>query len=250
MSQASGRIIDLTSASAHSDPQSSAGDGGWDISYWVTKAALHGPAGLLAGELEPNGILVINVDPAHIATERIAQDMCPSSAAPRTASRPGGRRKRSPGWRSAMRPSSSMATPSSPSSSATSTHCSPAGTPNGLADRVAPRPLRRLGGRAGSGRAHLTIPSRADDPAPATVARLGPPQAQPAPASLNNPTAARCAVGHRAGITIPARLASRPAPDASSALTAWGGYSRMVSGGFAGFSCGARRSSCTRWTFS
>ncbi|HLY84217.1 MAG TPA: SDR family oxidoreductase [Acidimicrobiales bacterium] len=71
----SGRIIDLTSASGFSDPFKAAGEGGWGISYGATKAAIHRVAGILAVELGRHGILIFNVDPGYIATERIAQDM-------------------------------------------------------------------------------------------------------------------------------------------------------------------------------
>jgi NAD(P)-dependent dehydrogenase (short-subunit alcohol dehydrogenase family) len=71
----SGRIINLTSGSALSDPLKPAGSGGWGISYGATKAALHRVAGILAVELQDQGILVFNLDPGYIATERIAQDM-------------------------------------------------------------------------------------------------------------------------------------------------------------------------------
>jgi NAD(P)-dependent dehydrogenase (short-subunit alcohol dehydrogenase family) len=73
--QGRGRIFNLTSGSAFSDPLSPAGQGGWGLSYGTTKAALHRVAGILATELAPHGIQVINVDPGYIATERIAQDM-------------------------------------------------------------------------------------------------------------------------------------------------------------------------------
>jgi NAD(P)-dependent dehydrogenase (short-subunit alcohol dehydrogenase family) len=75
MSRRSGRIINLTSGSAMSDPLRPAGSGGWGISYGATKAALHRVAGILAVELEEYGILAFNCDPGYIATERIAQDM-------------------------------------------------------------------------------------------------------------------------------------------------------------------------------
>ena len=51
------------------------GKGGWGLSYGTSKAAMHRVAGILSQELAPYGILVINIDPGYIATERIAQDM-------------------------------------------------------------------------------------------------------------------------------------------------------------------------------
>jgi NAD(P)-dependent dehydrogenase (short-subunit alcohol dehydrogenase family) len=71
----SGRIINVTSGSAVSDPLKPAGSGGWGISYGATKAALHRVAGIVAVELESHGILVFNLDPGYITTERIIQDM-------------------------------------------------------------------------------------------------------------------------------------------------------------------------------
>jgi NAD(P)-dependent dehydrogenase (short-subunit alcohol dehydrogenase family) len=71
----SGRIINLTSASALCDPLAPAGAGGWGLSYGASKAALHRVAGILALELAGTGVTAFNVDPGYIATERIAQDM-------------------------------------------------------------------------------------------------------------------------------------------------------------------------------
>jgi NAD(P)-dependent dehydrogenase (short-subunit alcohol dehydrogenase family) len=70
-----GLLVHLTSGSAVSSPNAPAGQGGWGISYGSTKAALHRVAGILANELAPHRIHVVNVDPGYIATERIAQDM-------------------------------------------------------------------------------------------------------------------------------------------------------------------------------
>jgi NAD(P)-dependent dehydrogenase (short-subunit alcohol dehydrogenase family) len=73
--QGSGLIVDLTSGSAYSDPLTPAGQGGWGISYGSSKGAFHRVAGVLAVELAPYGVSVINLDPGFIATERMAQDM-------------------------------------------------------------------------------------------------------------------------------------------------------------------------------
>lgn len=70
-----GVIINLTSSCGFGDPLAGPGEGGWGISYGSSKAAIHRVAGILALELASDGILVINVDPGYIATERIAQDM-------------------------------------------------------------------------------------------------------------------------------------------------------------------------------
>jgi len=70
-----GLIVNLTSGAAFSDPPGPAGQGGWGISYGASKAAIHRVAGALSQELADQKILVVNVEPGYIATERIAQDM-------------------------------------------------------------------------------------------------------------------------------------------------------------------------------
>lgn len=75
ISRGGGRVIDLTSGAGFSSPLKPAGAGGWGISYGATKAAAHRLAGLLALELAEHDILVFNLAPGYISTERIAQDM-------------------------------------------------------------------------------------------------------------------------------------------------------------------------------
>jgi len=71
----SGVIINLASSSGAMDPPAPAGHGGWGLGYGASKAALHRLAGILAVELEDQGVLAFNLSPGFIATERIAQDM-------------------------------------------------------------------------------------------------------------------------------------------------------------------------------
>jgi NAD(P)-dependent dehydrogenase (short-subunit alcohol dehydrogenase family) len=66
-----GTIIDITSAVATSDPPAPTGEGGWGLGYAVTKGAFHRVAGILAVELGPQGIFVVNVEPGYVLTERM-----------------------------------------------------------------------------------------------------------------------------------------------------------------------------------
>jgi NAD(P)-dependent dehydrogenase (short-subunit alcohol dehydrogenase family) len=66
-----GTIIDMTSAVATSDPAVPTGEGGWGLGYAVTKGAFHRVAGILAVELGPRGIFVVNVEPGYVLTERM-----------------------------------------------------------------------------------------------------------------------------------------------------------------------------------
>jgi NAD(P)-dependent dehydrogenase (short-subunit alcohol dehydrogenase family) len=68
-----GTIIDITSAVATSDPPAPTGEGGWGLGYAVTKGAFHRVAGILAVELGPAGIFIVNVEPGYVLTERMAR---------------------------------------------------------------------------------------------------------------------------------------------------------------------------------
>lgn len=69
-----GTIVDITSAAAYSDPTKPAGDGGWGMSYGLSKAAFHRAAGFLNVEHTDQGLRCFNVQPGVIATERGALD--------------------------------------------------------------------------------------------------------------------------------------------------------------------------------
>ena len=66
-----GTIVDITSAVATTDPPAPTGEGGWGLGYAVTKGAFHRVAGILAVELGPRGIFVVNVEPGYVLTERM-----------------------------------------------------------------------------------------------------------------------------------------------------------------------------------
>ena len=69
-----GTIVNISSAVATTDPPAPAGEGGWGLGYAVSKGAIHRAAGILAVELGPLGIFVVNVDPGYVVTERMAAD--------------------------------------------------------------------------------------------------------------------------------------------------------------------------------
>ena len=70
-----GTIVYITSGAAYHAPASKAGEGGWGLSYTMSKAAGHSMAMMLAVECGDRGIRSFNLQPGPIKTERIAQDM-------------------------------------------------------------------------------------------------------------------------------------------------------------------------------
>jgi NAD(P)-dependent dehydrogenase (short-subunit alcohol dehydrogenase family) len=70
-----GLVCNMTSDVAWTDPPSAAGSGGWGLGYAISKGALHRIAGVLAHEVAGTGVVVVNVSPGFVATERIAIDM-------------------------------------------------------------------------------------------------------------------------------------------------------------------------------
>jgi NAD(P)-dependent dehydrogenase (short-subunit alcohol dehydrogenase family) len=75
LERGSGMVINLTSSSGLTDPPAPVGAGGWGLGYGMSKGALHRVAGVLAAELGDRGILVFNLDPGFVATERMVMDM-------------------------------------------------------------------------------------------------------------------------------------------------------------------------------
>lgn len=70
-----GTIIYITSTAAYQAPPKRAGEGGWGLSYSMSKAAGHSIAGLLAVEYGDKGIRSFNLQPGAVKTERLLQDM-------------------------------------------------------------------------------------------------------------------------------------------------------------------------------
>lgn len=73
--QGGGTVIYITSTAGYMTTPAKAGEGGWGLSYAMSKAAGHSIAGVLAVELADKGIRSFNLQPGPIRTERIAQDM-------------------------------------------------------------------------------------------------------------------------------------------------------------------------------
>ncbi len=70
-----GSVVYITSAAAYNASPAKAGQGGWGLSYAMSKAAGHTMAAMLAVEHGAQGIRSFNLQPGAIRTERIAQDM-------------------------------------------------------------------------------------------------------------------------------------------------------------------------------
>lgn len=75
LARGGGTFINLTSAAALETPAKRVGEGGWGLSYGMSKAAFHMLAGFMALEYGEQGIRCFNIQPGQIATERMAQDM-------------------------------------------------------------------------------------------------------------------------------------------------------------------------------
>jgi NAD(P)-dependent dehydrogenase (short-subunit alcohol dehydrogenase family) len=66
-----GTIINLSSTAGYMDPPVPSGEGGWSVTYALTKGAFHRLAGMLALELGGRGIRAFNVQPGFVLTERM-----------------------------------------------------------------------------------------------------------------------------------------------------------------------------------
>ena len=67
-------IVNMTSAAAYADETKPAGEGGWGMSYGVSKGGFHRVAGFLNAEYGDQGLRCFNVQPGVVATERGALD--------------------------------------------------------------------------------------------------------------------------------------------------------------------------------
>lgn len=70
-----GTVIYITSTAGFAAPLGKPGEGGWGLSYSLSKAAGHAIARHLAVEYADKGIRAFNLQPGAIRTERILQDM-------------------------------------------------------------------------------------------------------------------------------------------------------------------------------
>ena len=75
IAQGGGTVIYITSTAGYEPPAKPAGQGGWGLSYGMSKAAGHSMAGILAVEYGGKGIRSFNLQPGAIRTERLMQDM-------------------------------------------------------------------------------------------------------------------------------------------------------------------------------
>jgi NAD(P)-dependent dehydrogenase (short-subunit alcohol dehydrogenase family) len=66
-----GLVIDIGSAAGQHTPRHPVGEGGWALSYAVTKAGFHRIADMLALECGGAGIRAFNLNPGFVATERV-----------------------------------------------------------------------------------------------------------------------------------------------------------------------------------
>ncbi len=75
IAQGGGTFVGITSGAGYAPPPAKAGEGGWGLSYSMSKAAFHMIAPFLALEYGDKGIRAFNLQPGAILTERIVQDM-------------------------------------------------------------------------------------------------------------------------------------------------------------------------------
>lgn len=66
-----GLVLDISSAAGQHTPRRPVGEGGWALSYAVTKAGFHRIADMLALECGKSGIRAFNLNPGFVATERV-----------------------------------------------------------------------------------------------------------------------------------------------------------------------------------
>ena len=66
-----GLVLDITSAAGQITPRRPVGEGGWTLSYAVTKAGFHRIADMIALEYGDAGIRAFNLNPGFVATERV-----------------------------------------------------------------------------------------------------------------------------------------------------------------------------------
>lgn len=64
-----GTIVNMISATAHTDPPGPAGEGGWGLAYAMSKAAFARVAPILHVEYREQGLRIFSVDPGFVITE-------------------------------------------------------------------------------------------------------------------------------------------------------------------------------------
>jgi len=66
-----GTIADITSAAGYAPPPAAIGEGGWALTYGVSKAGLHRIVPQLVAEHGADGVRALNLQPGAVATERV-----------------------------------------------------------------------------------------------------------------------------------------------------------------------------------
>jgi NAD(P)-dependent dehydrogenase (short-subunit alcohol dehydrogenase family) len=66
-----GVIANVTSAAGYLPPRAAIGEGGWALTYGVSKAGLHRIVDQLLAEHERDGLIAFNLQPGAVATERV-----------------------------------------------------------------------------------------------------------------------------------------------------------------------------------
>jgi NAD(P)-dependent dehydrogenase (short-subunit alcohol dehydrogenase family) len=69
--QGGGLVANMTSGAGYWKPRQAIGEGGWALSYGVSKAGLHRIAEQLVVEHKKDGIRALNLQPGAVATERV-----------------------------------------------------------------------------------------------------------------------------------------------------------------------------------
>jgi NAD(P)-dependent dehydrogenase (short-subunit alcohol dehydrogenase family) len=67
----SGLVIDISSGAGQLTPRHPVGNGGWTLTYAVTKAGFHRIADMIALECGEAGVRAFNLNPGFVATERV-----------------------------------------------------------------------------------------------------------------------------------------------------------------------------------
>jgi NAD(P)-dependent dehydrogenase (short-subunit alcohol dehydrogenase family) len=67
----SGLVLDVSSEAGQRTPRHPVGEGGWALSYAVTKAGFHRIADMIALECGPAGVRSFNLNPGFVRTERV-----------------------------------------------------------------------------------------------------------------------------------------------------------------------------------
>ena len=66
-----GLVLDISSGAGQLTPRHPVGEGGWTLSYAVTKAGFHRIADMIALECGDLGVRAFNLNPGFVATERV-----------------------------------------------------------------------------------------------------------------------------------------------------------------------------------